>query len=232
MPATDPNSRRLCLIEKLLRLPDGRLEEVERALALVETPGDPPAARRARDSAVTPRDWSHGPLHRISEAGTYIVTAATLDKLHHFRGPERLDALEAALLNDLQKGGWQVEARAVFSNHYHFVAHAQKDSMPLDELLQELHRKTALDVNARDHALGRQVWFQYWDTQLTFETSYFARLCYVHQNPVKHGLVKVASQYRWCSAAWFERNATPAQVKTIYQMKTDRIRIEDDFEPV
>ena len=34
--------------------------------------------------------------------------------------------------------------------------------------------------------------------------SYLARLNYVHQNPVKHGLVRVANQYRWCSAAWLE----------------------------
>jgi putative transposase len=136
------------------------------------------------------------------------------------------------LLHDLEAGGWQVDAWAVFSNHYHFVAHARRDSMPLNELLQELHRRTALEVNEQDQALGRQVWFQYWDTQLTFESSYFARLCYVHHNAVKHGLVEVANQYRWCSAAWFERVAAPAQVKNIYGMKTDRIRIDDDFEPV
>ena len=80
--------------------------------------------------------------------------------------------------------------------------------------------------------MGRQVWFNYWDTQLTFEKSYLARLSYVHQNAVKHGLVRQAHEYRWCSAAWFERTATPAHVKTIYGFKTDRVKIEDDYEPV
>jgi len=51
----------------------------------------------------------------------------------------------------------------------------------------------------------------------------------VHQNAVKHKLVAVANQYRWCSAAWFERNASPAQVKTIYGFKVDQVKIEDDF---
>jgi putative transposase len=67
---------------------------------------------------------------------------------------------------------------------------------------------------------------------LTYEESYLARLSYVHNNAVKHGLVKIAKQYPWCSAAWFERTATSAQVKTLARMKTDRIKIEDDFEPV
>jgi putative transposase len=56
-----------------------------------------------------------------------------------------------------------------------------------------------------------------------------ARLNYVHQNPLKHGLVPIANQYRWCSTAWFERTATPAQVKTIYSFKTDEVNVRDDF---
>jgi len=41
--------------------------------------------------------------------------------------------------------------------------------------------------------------------------------------------VPVANQYQYCSAAWFERTATPAQVNTIYSFKTDRINVHDDF---
>jgi putative transposase len=48
---------------------------------------------------------------------------------------------------------------------------------------------------------------------------------------VKHGLVLVANQYRWCSARWFEREASPAMVKSIYRFKTDKLRVYDDFEP-
>jgi putative transposase len=52
----------------------------------------------------------------------------------------------------------------------------------------------------------------------------------VHQNAVKHGLVPVANQYPWCSAAWFERTARPAQVKTIYGFKTNNLRVYDEYE--
>ena len=62
------------------------------------------------------------------------------------------------------------------------------------------------------------------------QRSYLARLNYVHQNAVKHGLVPVANQYRWCSAAWFERTASAAIVKSIYRFKWDRISVRDDFE--
>jgi putative transposase len=54
----------------------------------------------------------------------------------------------------------------------------------------------------------------------------------VHQNPVRHGLVAVANQYPWCSASWFERTARPAQVKTVYGFKIDKLKVLDDYEVV
>ena len=70
----------------------------------------------------------------------------------------------------------------------------------------------------------------FWETRLTYEKSYLARLNYVHQNPVKHKLVLIANQYPWCSAGWFERTARPAQVKTIYGFKTDKQKVLDDYD--
>jgi len=98
-------------------------------------------------------------------------------------------------------------------------------------MLGKLHGKTSGWVNRLDKTDGRQVWFNYRETRLTFEKSYLARLNYTHQNAVKHRLVRVASQYPWCSAAWFERTATPAQVRTIYSFRTDRLDVYDPYTP-
>ena len=70
---------------------------------------------------------------------------------------------------------------------------------PMDE---PPHANTARAVNDLDGLEGRQVWHNFWDKHLTYEKSYLARLNYVHQNAVKHGLAPVANQYPWCSAAW------------------------------
>ena len=124
---------------------------------------------------------------------------------------------------------WQLEAWAVLVNHYHFVARGAPDSVPLREFLRELHSRSAIELNRRDSVEGRTVWHNFRDTRLTYQYSYLARLNYVHRNAVKHSLVPVANQYPWCSAAWFERTASPAQVKTIYAFKVDRVKVEDDF---
>lgn len=224
------------LLERIQRLSPAGLAALEPLLAQVEclrsAPpcGAGPAHPTRPDAPV--RDWPHAPVHRLSEHGTFLVTAGTLHKDHHFRSRPRLDLLEAKLLELAGQYGWNLEAWAVFSNHYHFVGHSRATSTPLDAFLGHLHSATAKVVNEEDGAAGRQVWYNFWETRLTYERSYLARLNYVHQNPVKHGLVRVANQYRWCSAAWLERTATPAQVKTIYGFKIDRLQVFDDFEVV
>ena len=178
--------------------------------------------------------WPHAPAHQLSESGAFFVTAATYRKQHHFQGAHRLGVLHRGLLKVAMEYDWRLEAWAVFSNHYHFVAHSpvnEKGSKSLSAMLSTLHEKTAKWINSLDNTPGRRVWHNYRETGLTFEKSYFARLAYVHQNAVRHRLVPVANQYPWCSAGWFERTATPAQVKTIYGFKTDKIQIYDEYDP-
>jgi len=178
---------------------------------------------------VPPKDWPHAPVHRLSEHGIYIVTAGTLHKQHRFDTPAKRDLLERMLLSLARKCVWQLEAWAVLANHYHFVARGAPDSVPLREFLRELHSRSAIELNRLDGVEGRTVWHNFWDTRLTYQYSYLVRLNYVHQNAVKHGLVPVANQYPWCSAAWFERTASPAQARTIYRFKIDQVNVEDDF---
>jgi REP-associated tyrosine transposase len=180
-----------------------------------------------------PIAWPRAPTHQLSQQGTYFVTARTHNAEHHFRGANRLAVLHRGLLRLTFDFGWQLEAWAVFSNHYHFVAHspvAEPDASSLRALLSLLHEKTAKWVNRLDGTPGRKVWFNDRDTRLTYQKSYLTRLNYTHRNAVKHGLVAAAHLYPWCSASWFERTASAAQVRAIYRFRTDLMRLDDEME--
>jgi putative transposase len=173
--------------------------------------------------------WHHSPAHAFGPNTAYIVTAGTLHKQHYFQGAERLRLLQEKLFAAAAAYGWELQASALFSNHYHFVAHAPANATTLRRMLQRFHSATARAVNHLDGTPGRQVWFQFWDTCLTHEASYYARLNYVHNNAVHHGLVPVAEQYEFCSAAWFAANADPAFYRRVCSYKYGKIKIEDDF---
>ncbi len=173
--------------------------------------------------------WHHAPLHRLEEQGIYMVTAGTRHKEHFFPGSDRLDLLQEHLFVYAREFGWELQAWAIFSNHYHFIAASPEDPKDLRRFLGKLHMKTGQAVNQADETPGRKVWYQFWDTHITFESSYWPRIRYVQENPVKHGLGPVATQYRWCSATWFEQRAEPAVRRKLQSFRINQLKIHDDF---
>ena len=79
-----------------------------------------------------------------------MVTAATLNKRLLFLGSENLNLLESKLLSLAQAYRWNLQAWAVFANHYHFVGRNQIESDNLSLFFKHLHADTARDLNRRE----------------------------------------------------------------------------------
>jgi len=159
-----------------------------------------------------------------------MVTCGTYLKQPRLRGTRRLPFLCETLLGLAAEYEWNLQAWAAFANHYHFVALSPSHPENLPDFIKKFHSDTALAANEWDGAEGRRVWFQYWDTKLTYQKSYFARLSYVHRDAVHHKLVHEPSLYPWCSAGWFQRRATTSFYKTIMRFGIERLEVPDDFE--
>jgi putative transposase len=173
--------------------------------------------------------WHHAPVHIFTPGSVYMVTAGTIYKQHFFHGYSRLALLQESLLGILDQYSWKVHAWAVFPNHYHWIACAPETGPSLAELIKELHSVTAIRVNRLDRVQDRQVWFQYWDTHITYEKSWLVRLNYVNNNAIHHRLVRTPALYPYCSAAWFEQKANPGFRRKVQSFKYNRLRIVDDF---
>jgi putative transposase len=174
-------------------------------------------------------NWPHAPQQWVFESGVYMVTAGTYRKQPHLNASERRDFFVEALFSRAAEFGWMLHAWTVLSNHYHFIAASPRDPKTLRRFLGKLHMTTSKLLNELDGHPGRKVWFQYWDSHITFERSYLARLNSVHQNPVHHGVADNAENYAWCSAAWFARSAPAGFVATVKSFKTDKLKIPDEF---
>lgn len=161
-----------------------------------------------------------------------MVTAGTCNKAPLLHTPPRLELVQKLLFTITREFGWTLQAWAILRNHYHFVAGSPagvEGAKTLPRMLGKLHMLSAKELNRQDNTLGRKVWFQFWESHITFQTSHLARLRYVHQNAVHHGLAAQATAYRWCSAAWFERRAPASFVDSVTGFKTDRLQVQDDF---
>src|SRR5437868_11057253 len=113
------------------------------------------------------QDWPHAPAHRTLVSGTYMVTAATYLKVLHFNTHDRIKFLHDTLLQFAKDYQWELQAWAVFANHYHFIAQSPNDPKKLSAFISHVHITTAKYVNALDNAANRRIWWQYWDSNLT-----------------------------------------------------------------
>jgi putative transposase len=174
-------------------------------------------------------NWPHAPIHKISQNGTYMVTSGTYRKEHFLSTPSRKTRFMNLFFELSEKYGWKLQAWAIMSNHYHFIAHSPENPYNLKDFILHLHSLSSTEFNREDKTPARKMWYQFWDKLISFEKSYYARLNYVNKNPVHHMIVEKAEDYFWCSKAWFNSNADKAFVKTVESFKTDKLNVYDDF---
>jgi putative transposase len=112
-----------------------------------------------------------------------------------FNSDTKLDLLRDTTLDLARNYAFILQAWASFPNHYHVVISFENSATSHRDFVRHLHRELAIRLNRVDGTSSRRVMYEFWDSHLTFEKSWLARLNYVHQNAVKHGLVPVANQY-------------------------------------
>ena len=166
------------------------------------------------------------------ESGTVVLTVGTYRREHFFRGYDRTKLLHGRLMEMVREQEWEARSWSVFSNHYHIVLSGIADPRGFSTVMRQFHGRLSHELNGIDGTRGRKVFHNYWDSNYHNEKSFLARMRYVMQNPVRHGLVKSAVDYPFCSAAWFERTEPRSFVATLESFKIDRVSIPDEFEPV
>lgn len=176
------------------------------------------------------KPYPHNPPHYFVSNAMYIVTGAILYNQHFLIDDKRKTLICETLFERASHWGWELEAWVVLENHYHFIGQAPENALTLEKLIRQFHSKSAVELNRLDKTLGRKVWHNYWDTCITLETSYYARLHYVYLNPVKHGLVENAEDYPFCSYRWFLEKADDDFQEMVMNQPIDRLDVFDDFD--
>ena len=175
------------------------------------------------------KTYLHNPPHYFAPNAMYMITGSILHKQLLLAENKRKESFLKTLFEKVNLFGWSLEAWAVLTNHYHFIAQAPEDSTNLAKMIQQVHSITAIQLNRRDGTPGRQVWQNYWDTCITYEKSYLVRLRYVHENPVKHGLVDNAFDYPFCSYKWFIEQGDEILTAQVISKSIDKVNVFDDF---
>jgi REP element-mobilizing transposase RayT len=108
--------------------------------------------------------------------------------------------VEAIHFNANTLGHYTLHAFAVMPNHVHLLVTA---SVALPKLTKSLKGITAKRANAMLALTGLSFWQEESYDHMVRDGREFEKIReYIERNPIRAGLVKEASEYRWSSARW------------------------------
>jgi putative transposase len=175
------------------------------------------------------KNYEHNPPHLFSPNSTYMITGATYNRIHFFESEKSLEVLSNAIIQYYTKFDWRINAFVVLPNHYHVLCVAPDEIISLPRIVKNIHKITAIAVNKLDGIQGRKICWNYWDSCITFEKSYFARINYIHFNPVKHGYVDDPIEWKYSSYRVYSERHRLEKDRFEKEYPFDRVKVRDDF---
>ena len=176
----------------------------------------------------TPKE-RHRPPHDIGRGEAIFLAGSTYGRKPHLGSECRRDAFQDLLFQSCGMYWVRLVAWVVLKEHYHLVLTLEQPDV-FSKWLHDLHSGSTAQWNDEDGMPGRKGWYQYWDTTLWSEGDVWSRINYVHRNPVKHGYVDDALNWRWSSFSILaEQWSEPAAVDRMSRFSAPRHLPRDDF---
>jgi len=161
-------------------------------------------------------------MFRISkDSPAYYLTSVAKDRLPVFRTTELNTVACAALDEARRSAAFLLFAYVLMPDHNHAIVGSElKPSKVLQYINGIIGRRVIDFLKEKGHQLslqklrhddrGRGYRYSLWDHHpnaklLTTEDLLMQKVNYVHQNPVRAGLVSAAEDYRWSSARIWQR---------------------------
>jgi REP element-mobilizing transposase RayT len=145
------------------------------------------------------------PTAALASGQAFVAMDRLLDEARagafHLRQPAIADMIVEAIQYNANILGHDVlHAFVVMPNHVHLLA---TPAVPLPKLTKSLKGITAKRAYAMLALTGRSFWQEESYDHLVRHAREFEKIRnYIEGNPVRAGLVKEASEYRWSSAGW------------------------------
>jgi putative transposase len=175
------------------------------------------------------KTYKHNPPHLFRPNAKYFITAAVYKKQHLFEDDDVKHCVLEVMFESFTRQCWKIEEWVLLDNHYHLMADAPENATTLSRVINNFHRFSALRMKKINQAITvDRIWYNYYDTCITFEKSYYARLNYIWNNPVKHGYVERPEDWKFGSY-YFKTDKNDEVRKIMKKYPCDRIRVEDDF---
>ncbi|MGI5880423.1 MAG: REP-associated tyrosine transposase [Syntrophomonadaceae bacterium] len=151
-------------------------------------------------------------LQRIlSENGIYHVMMRGNEKKNLFHDQEDKQRFIDTLFAKKEETGFSIYAYCLMDNHVHLLVREGMEG--LATLMKRVNGSYAYYFNQKNHRVGHLFQDRFKSEPIGDDRHLLAVIRYIHNNPVKAGLVEKPEQYRWSSfASYLDPNKPEAKM--------------------
>jgi len=135
----------------------------------------------------------------VQEPSIFFVTTSTLNNKRLFNTVDRLKMVEYMLITQSKIKNVRLIAYVIMPSHIHFAAFFSGGGPQLSKFMHSLKGRIRKNIFG-----DTKIWQdRFDDLHLRSEEQFRIKLNYIHNNPVKAGLVEIAEDWPYSSArAW------------------------------
>lgn len=164
-------------------------------------------------------------IHVSKDTPALFFTSVTKDRLPVFKAEVIKDIACRALAEARISGSFALFAYVIMLDHIHWITDAARkpsdilkfvDGIMSHRVIQYLKDNSYRQSLDKLKGARKQRGYEYslWDHHpntlwLTNESMLMQKVNYIHQNPVKSGMVDRAEEYLWSSVRWWTGNVRP-----------------------
>jgi putative transposase len=178
------------------------------------------------------KKYKHNPPHLFVPNTKYLITGATYQRKHFLFNDDNKIALRNSKIKGFTDKGWVLEDWIILNNHYHLMANSPDNTSLLNFIIKDIHRFNALWLKKNISELKNEeiLWYDYWDSCIAYEVSYYSRLNYIWFNQAKHGYVEFPDE--WIHGSFYYRVKKEKEYldSILEKYPCDKIKIDDRFQ--
>ncbi|MBU1708171.1 transposase [bacterium] len=138
---------------------------------------------------------------RLSSAGSiHFITTVTRIRGLWFTGDDICTKILKIFEWHRAKHSLECIGYVLMPDHFHALLHQQKGGMQIPQMMAVFKRETSKQLRPKDYP-GATLWNDHYDdVPVPGLNAIKTKLEYMHNNPIKRGLVEEPEKYPWSSA--------------------------------
>jgi len=128
----------------------------------------------------------------------YFVTSVIENRRKIFTDNVNINMLLNSFDYYRKEQGFKIVAFCILLDHFHWLI-IPSERADISQIMKSVHGFSARKINKENNQCGKLWQHQFLDHIIRKDEDYKQHIYYIHNNPVKHGLVKEPKDYLWSS---------------------------------